>query len=116
MFKYQNKFKYILIDEYQDTNHIQYLIIKKLADFHKNICVVGDDAQSIYSFRGATIKNILNFKLDYPKFTTYKLEQNYRSSKNIVLLLIVLSNIMKDKFKKIFGLKIMKVIKLLLPK
>jgi len=84
LFKYQNKFKYILIDEYQDTNHIQYLIIKKLADFHKNICVVGDDAQSIYSFRGATIKNILNFKLDYPKFTTYKLEQNYRSSKNIV--------------------------------
>ena len=54
LFKYQNKFKYILIDEYQDTNHIQYLIIKKLADFHKNICVVGDDAQSIYSFRGAT--------------------------------------------------------------
>ena len=84
LLKYQEKFKYILIDEYQDTNHIQYLIIKKLAKFHKNICVVGDDSQSIYSFRGANIQNILNFKLDYPEYTTYKLEQNYRSTQTIV--------------------------------
>ena len=82
--KYQDKFKYILIDEYQDTNHVQYLIIKKLAALNKNICIVGDDAQSIYSFRGANIQNILNFKLDYPNHTTYKLEQNYRSTSTIV--------------------------------
>jgi len=84
--KYQNKFKYILVDEYQDTNHVQYLIIKKLAALNENICVVGDDAQSIYSFRGANIQNILNFKVDYPDFKTYKLEQNYRSTSNIVNL------------------------------
>ena len=84
LLKYQEKFKYILIDEYQDTNHVQYLIIKKLAALYENICVVGDDSQSIYSFRGANIQNILNFKLDYPDFTTYKLEQNYRSTSNIV--------------------------------
>ena len=82
--KYQQKFKYILIDEYQDTNHIQYLIVKKLASKFMNICVVGDDAQSIYSFRGANIQNILNFKNDYPNYTSYKLEQNYRSSSTIV--------------------------------
>ena len=82
--KYQNKFTYILIDEYQDTNHIQYLIIKKLAALNENICVVGDDAQSIYSFRGANIQNILDFKTDYPDYVEYKLEQNYRSSGNIV--------------------------------
>ena len=82
--KYQEKFKYILIDEYQDTNHIQYLIVKKLASKFMNICIVGDDAQSIYSFRGANIKNILNFKNDYPNYTSYKLEQNYRSSATIV--------------------------------
>ena len=82
--KYQQKFKYILIDEYQDTNHIQYLIVKKLASKFMNICVVGDDAQSIYSFRGANIQNILNFKNDYPNHTSYKLEQNYRSSSTIV--------------------------------
>ena len=84
LLKYQEKFKYILIDEYQDTNHVQYLIIKKLAKLYKNICIVGDDAQSIYSFRGANIQNILNFKLDYPEYKTYKLEQNYRSTKTIV--------------------------------
>ena len=81
---YQHKFKYILVDEYQDTNYAQYLIIKKLAAAYENICVVGDDAQSIYSFRGANIENILNFRTDYPDFTLYKLEQNYRSTKNIV--------------------------------
>ena len=82
--KYQQKFKYILIDEYQDTNHIQYLIVKKIASKFMNICVVGDDAQSIYSFRGANIQNILNFKNDYSNYTSYKLEQNYRSSSTIV--------------------------------
>ncbi len=84
LYKYQEKFKYILVDEYQDTNHAQYLIVKQLAARHENICVVGDDAQSIYSFRGANIANILNFKRDYPDAKTYKLEQNYRSTQNIV--------------------------------
>jgi DNA helicase-2/ATP-dependent DNA helicase PcrA len=82
--KYQRRFKYILVDEYQDTNYAQYLIVKKLAATHQNICVVGDDAQSIYAFRGANIQNILNFKSDYPAFQTFKLEQNYRSTKTIV--------------------------------
>ena len=81
---YQQKFKYILVDEYQDTNYSQYLIVKRLAAVNENICVVGDDAQSIYSFRGANIENILNFKKDYPDFKLFKLEQNYRSTKNIV--------------------------------
>jgi DNA helicase II / ATP-dependent DNA helicase PcrA len=81
---YQQKFKYILVDEYQDTNYAQYLIVKKLAAVYENICVVGDDAQSIYSFRGANIQNILNFRKDYPDYKLFKLEQNYRSSKNIV--------------------------------
>ncbi len=82
--KYQEKFRYLLVDEYQDTNFSQYLIIKRLADAHHNICVVGDDAQSIYAFRGARIENILNFKKDYPENKIFKLEQNYRSTKNIV--------------------------------
>ena len=82
--KYQDKFRYILVDEYQDTNYSQYLIIKALSDRHQNLCVVGDDSQSIYSFRGANIDNILNFKKHYPDCKTYKLEQNYRSSNNIV--------------------------------
>src|SRR5207342_278638 len=82
--KYQHKFKYILIDEYQDTNPVQYQISKLLAAVHENICVVGDDAQSIYSFRGATIENILNFEKDYPDLKIFKLEQNYRSTKHIV--------------------------------
>jgi len=82
--KYQSMFKFILIDEYQDTNHSQYIITKLLADKHNNICVVGDDAQSIYGFRGATIKNILEFERDYPKTTVIKLEQNYRSTQNIL--------------------------------
>lgn len=82
--KYQQKFSHILVDEYQDTNYSQYLIVKKLSETHHNICVVGDDAQSIYSFRGARIENILNFKNDYPDFKMYKLEQNYRSTTTIV--------------------------------
>jgi len=82
--KYQKKFDYILVDEYQDTNYSQYLIIKKLAEKHHNICVVGDDAQSIYSFRGARIENILNFRNDYPGYKLCKLEQNYRSTTTIV--------------------------------
>ncbi len=82
--EYQNRFNYILVDEYQDTNYAQYLIIKKLAQQHQNVCVVGDDAQSIYSFRGAKIENILNFKNDYNKYKLFKLEQNYRSTKNIL--------------------------------
>ena len=84
LFKYQNRFNYILIDEYQDTNYAQYLIIKRLAALNQNICVVGDDAQSIYGFRGADIQNILNFKRDYPTTRIFKLEQNYRSTQNIV--------------------------------
>ena len=82
--KYQQRFKYILVDEYQDTNHSQYLIVRALADRFQDICVVGDDSQSIYSFRGANIQNILNFQRDYDKVNIFKLEQNYRSSKNIV--------------------------------
>lgn len=81
---YQQKFRYILVDEYQDTNYAQYLIVKKLAAIFENLCVVGDDAQSIYSFRGANIQNILNFRRDYPDFKLFKLEQNYRSTKTIV--------------------------------
>lgn len=81
---YQHRFRYILVDEYQDTNYSQYLIIKKLASVFGNICVVGDDAQSIYSFRGANIENILNFERDYPEHSLFKLEQNYRSTQNIV--------------------------------
>jgi DNA helicase II / ATP-dependent DNA helicase PcrA len=82
--KYQDRFGYILVDEYQDTNYAQYLIVKKLAGRHRNICVVGDDAQSIYSFRGARIENILSFQNDYPKYQIFKLEQNYRSTQTIV--------------------------------
>lgn len=84
LYKYQDKFKFILVDEYQDTNYAQYVITKDLAALFKNICVVGDDAQSIYSFRGANIRNILNFEKDYPGLKTFKLEQNYRSTKQIV--------------------------------
>jgi DNA helicase-2/ATP-dependent DNA helicase PcrA len=81
---YAEKFKYILVDEYQDTNYAQYLIVKRLTTENRNLCVVGDDSQSIYSFRGAKIENILNFRKDYPDFRLFKLEQNYRSTKNIV--------------------------------
>jgi DNA helicase II / ATP-dependent DNA helicase PcrA len=84
LYKYQDKFRYILVDEYQDTNYSQYIIVKKLASRFENICVVGDDAQSIYAFRGANIQNILNFKIDYPEYKLVKLEQNYRSTQTIV--------------------------------
>jgi DNA helicase II / ATP-dependent DNA helicase PcrA len=84
LYKYQDKFRYILVDEYQDTNFSQYIIVKKLASRFLNICVVGDDAQSIYAFRGANIQNILNFRNDYPEYKLFKLEQNYRSTNNIV--------------------------------
>ena len=100
LLKYQNKFNYILVDEYQDTNYAQYLIIKSLAARFENICVVGDDAQSIYSFRGANIQNILNFKKDYPDYNLYKLEQNYRSTKNIVNAANSIITINKDQIKK----------------
>ncbi len=81
---YQEYFKYILVDEYQDTNYAQYLIVKKLGAKHNNVCVVGDDSQSIYSFRGAKIENIIHFRNDYKDYKLYKLEQNYRSTKTIV--------------------------------
>jgi len=82
--EYRNRFDYILVDEYQDTNYAQYKIVRKLSETHRNLCVVGDDAQSIYSFRGARIENILNFRNDYPDYHLFKLEQNYRSTKTIV--------------------------------
>ena len=82
--KYQRQFQYLLVDEYQDTNYAQYMIVKQLAAMNRNVCVVGDDSQSIYSFRGAKIENILNFQIDYPEYQLFKLEQNYRSTQNIV--------------------------------
>src|SRR5690606_31536500 len=82
--EYRNRFDYVLVDEYQDTNYAQYIIVHKLSENHRNLCVVGDDAQSIYSFRGARIENILNFKNDYPDYQLFKLEQNYRSTQTIV--------------------------------
>ena len=98
--KYQDRFRYILVDEYQDTNHSQYLIVKALASKFENICVVGDDAQSIYSFRGANIYNILNFKKDYPDAVTVSLEQNYRSTQNIVDAANVVISKNVQQFKK----------------
>lgn len=98
--KYQDRFRYILVDEYQDTNHSQYLIVKALASKFENICVVGDDAQSIYSFRGANIYNILNFKKDYPDAVTVSLEQNYRSTQNIVNAANVVISKNVQQFKK----------------
>ncbi|MDX9773293.1 MAG: UvrD-helicase domain-containing protein [Bacteroidales bacterium] len=82
--EYRKRFDYVLVDEYQDTNYSQYIIVHKLSEGHRNLCVVGDDAQSIYSFRGARIENILNFKNDYPDYSLFKLEQNYRSTQTIV--------------------------------
>lgn len=82
--KYQSQFRYVLVDEYQDTNYVQYSIVNQIAGIHRNICVVGDDSQSIYSFRGARIENILNFRNEYPEYKIFKLEQNYRSTQNIV--------------------------------
>ncbi len=98
--KYQDRFRYIMVDEYQDTNHSQYLIVKALASKFENICVVGDDAQSIYSFRGANIYNILNFKKDYPDAITVSLEQNYRSTQNIVNAANVVISKNLQQFKK----------------
>ncbi len=98
--KYQDCFRYIMVDEYQDTNHIQYLIVKALANRHGNICVVGDDAQSIYAFRGGNIKNILNYQRDYDDVGVFKLEQNYRSTKNIVGAANSLISKNRDQFYK----------------
>lgn len=100
LLKYQRRFNYIMVDEYQDTNYAQYLIVKKLAALHKNICVVGDDSQSIYSFRGANIQNILNFKHDYPEAQKFKLEQNYRSTGHIVQLSNSIIEHNKDRIPK----------------
>lgn len=99
--KYQDRFRYILVDEYQDTNHSQYLIVRALSDRFQNICVVGDDAQSIYAFRGANINNILNFQKDYENVKTYRLEQNYRSTKNIVEAANSIIDKNKTKLEKI---------------
>src|SRR5690606_27165581 len=82
--QYQSKFRYIMIDEYQDTNRAQYVVVQMLAAARHNICVVGDDAQSIYRFRGADIRNILDFERDYPEHKIFRLEQNYRSTKTIL--------------------------------
>lgn len=98
--KYQHKFHYLLVDEYQDTNFSQYLIVKKLAALNENLCVVGDDAQSIYGFRGANIQNILNFKKDYPDYKLFKLEQNYRSTKTIVAAANSIIGKNRDQIKK----------------
>lgn len=103
--KYRNQFQYILVDEYQDTNFAQHLIVKQLADVHHRVCVVGDDAQSIYSFRGANIDNILNFKSNFEETKIFKLEQNYRSTQNIVnaansLIKKNREQIFKDVFSK----------------
>lgn len=98
--KYQHRFRYIMVDEYQDTNYAQYLIVKRLAAKFENICVVGDDAQSIYAFRGANIQNILNFKRDYPDSNIFKLEQNYRSTKHIVNAANSIISNNKDQLKK----------------
>jgi len=98
--KYQDRFHYIMVDEYQDTNYAQYLIVKRLAAKLENICVVGDDAQSIYAFRGANIENILNFKKDYPDVQVFKLEQNYRSTQNIVNAANSVISQNKDQLKK----------------
>jgi len=98
--RYQERFKYILVDEYQDTNHSQYLIVKALSDRYQNICVVGDDAQSIYSFRGANISNILNFQRDYDQVAVYRLEQNYRSTNTIVRAANSVISKNKDQIEK----------------
>lgn len=100
LYKYQQRFEYILVDEYQDTNYAQYLIIRRIAAMRENICVVGDDAQSIYGFRGANIQNILNFKNDYPSQKLIRLEQNYRSTKTIVNAANSVIDHNKDQIKK----------------
>ena len=100
LYKYQLKFKYVMVDEFQDTNFAQYIIVNKLSAMHQNICVVGDDAQSIYAFRGANIQNILNFEKDFSELKTFKLEQNYRSTKNIVKAANSVITYNKNQLKK----------------
>ncbi len=100
LYKYQNRFKYVMVDEFQDTNLSQYAITRKLSAKDRNICVVGDDAQSIYAFRGADIQNILNLEKDYPEIKTIKLEQNYRSTKTIVQVANSVIEKNKEQFKK----------------
>lgn len=100
LYKYQHKFKYVLIDEFQDTNQLQYAIIRSIADVYQNVTVVGDDAQSIYAFRGATIDNILNFEKDFPELKVFKLEQNYRSTQTIVKAANELIHKNKNQLKK----------------
>ncbi len=100
LYRYQHKFRYVLIDEFQDTNYLQYEIVRKIADVFQNITVVGDDAQSIYAFRGATIDNILNFEKDFPELKVYKLEQNYRSTQKIVKAANELIHRNKNQIKK----------------
>ena len=100
LYKYQSHFRYILVDEYQDTNYAQYLIVKRIAAMFRNLCVVGDDAQSIYAFRGANIQNILNFRNDYPEYKLIRLEQNYRSTKTIVNASNSIIAHNKDQIKK----------------
>ncbi len=103
LLEYQKKFKFIMVDEYQDTNHIQYLLVKQLAQFHRNVCVVGDEDQSIYSWRGADIQNILDFEKDFTEAKTVKLEENYRSSHNIVqAATAVIKNNTQRKDKTLF--------------
>lgn len=101
LLKYQDRFRYILVDEYQDTNNSQYMIVRALADRFQNICVVGDDAQSIYAFRGANINNILNFQKDFNDVKIYRLEQNYRSTKNIVEAANTIIDKNKTKLEKV---------------
>jgi len=100
LYKWQHRFQHILVDEYQDTNHVQYMIIKKLASNNEHVYVVGDDAQSIYSFRGANIQNMLNFKSDYPDYKLFKLQQNYRSTKTIVEAANKIIDNNKEQIKK----------------
>lgn len=103
LLEYQKKFKFIMVDEYQDTNHIQYLLVKQLGHFHRNVCVVGDEDQSIYSWRGADIQNILDFEKDFVDAKTVKLEENYRSSNNIVqAATAVIKNNTQRKNKTLF--------------
>ncbi len=98
--KYHHRFRFLLVDEFQDTNTAQYQVIKLLAQDHQNICVVGDDAQSIYAFRGADIRNILDFAKDYPTCSTFRLEQNYRSTKNILAAADCLIKFNVDQLRK----------------